>query len=125
MEKKHYILVNLFAVFYLVLALLVFMAYMQYRPYEKPVDLLSAIFILNSVLWIIISIGIFKRKLSIYFLLLCVLFFDTCWKAIMLSTVICEYPFSTLKFLEKVSFIAFYGFNIYYFLTPKVKEQFK
>ena len=125
MERKHYIFVNIFAIFYLLLAIFIFRLYLSYKPYERPVDLISLVLILASLSYLVISIGIFKRKYKTYVSLLFILLAHICWEIITMSPLLFEYPFSVMRFLVKVCGIVFYSFNIYYFVTPKVKQQFK
>ena len=126
MERRHHIFVNIYAIYYLLVAFLIFKFYLLYRPHEQPVDLISAILIISSLLYLVVSIGILKRKRNIYLLLLLgILIPHICWEIITLFIAMFEYSPSIMKLLGKVCFIVFYIFNVYYFLCPKVKEQFK
>ena len=118
MEKKRSLGIILFGIFYLLYSIFCFIAYFNIE--EQP-----PVLVVVGFVCLVISLGIFRKDLTIYYFLLGYALIRIGFWVVTSFTYVIEFSFPLKEFLIDLFWVLFFGFNVFYFTRPKVKEQFK
>jgi hypothetical protein len=120
-NKKRLIGINLFAIFYLIYSILIILLGIYFR--EKSPAFIIVAFMLDAFTSII-SIGLFRKNIKIYFLLIRFSVFRIGAAIIFSVGYVFSVEFPIREFLREIFWVLFFGLNLYYFTRPGVKERF-